>query len=1136
MTFQRLTRQGPSAVPPPAPRSTPKVSQAATGQQSLAPSSGGFQRLTKPQVITNPVAAARATARRQAQPAGQMVATGVAGVKAPAHGGLQGVKYASGGGFLSHLGSDVLGVVTGLPSAVELAGKNVVGGLASAYGVLPGVPYQHEAESYARRVLRQDLGVVKATAHDYIQRYGPTVRSIAAGHPLAAAEHLGHAFYEHPGLVALDVGSLAGVAGVAARAAGAAAKAVAPESALARSRFLSPDVRIAPTEQNPVVPPRYRPPTPLEAKMAEGTGYEATSTVFKPRRPYSRNPLTREIVQKPVQRLVQTRVRPALEDLAPGVFGQQARFNRAAAKTAREVRLTGEEHLNTTVGQLAAPYARLVRNLKPIQTRAQALKTLVPGVGATVPHEADVVHLHLRGLLEQPGLTPVQARDRFLQTMRTNIAAAKATGQRTAQAEKNVARFAAIPESYLDLNTAPAHVQEAVREGRTLIDETQRRAVESGLVTPETARASATRAVDVLLGGGKWDPQAQSIVTPAGFRAGPEARFLPDIAVDRIGRTAVGRAVGRLTKPKVYQSHGTLIGRGGVVTSGLLPVHATRTVIAHEQLSGNVGRLIEQTAFRHGGEVASGPKALKLLQADPDNVVLVSRRGVQHALSQMQELQPGQALNETTAGAIFHEVAPDAVAVRANPHDFIAVPKAAMDEWRTAAKAPTSLGRGYDSVLSLWKSGLLAFTPRWYTNNLVTNAALYGLAAGPDLRSLRLARSEALKQPGVVPERIASTAAAEYGRTAPALGRVEALPRFKNGAAAGFALNNRLESFWRRAAYIHAAKGLLRDDGGKFRHLTQEEVADRIAAMPEPMKAEAIRITEQFMGNFRHFNRLERDVLKRVFPFYSWMRFVGSLTVGLPFRSPLRAQALALMSEARKVENPLDEIRPLYQRGRINIHGFGLPTTGMNPFATAQDFIAAAASGANPADVATELVRAGAQQGSSPLVQIAAGTWSGRNPFTGRDYSAPPGYGGSVAAFGQEPQRFNQATGQWETYHPTPSLLEQVAQAVPYVPQLRSMLAGANRPYDVTSTPDLIQHALGGGPPSWQLFKPSPVTGRGQAPLPYISPLAQILGFNIQRIDPQADVAAYQRELANAARARAASRKAQAKARARVGG
>ena len=322
----------------------------------------------------------------------------------------------------------------------------------------------------------------------------------------------------------------------------------------------------------------------------------------------------------------------------------------------------------------------------------------------------------------------------------------------------------------------------------------------------------------------------------------------------------------------------------------------------------------------------------------------------------------------------------------------------------------------------------------------------------------------------------------------------------------------------------------------KFRRLSLEEVADRIAAMPDELKREAIHITEQYMGNYRNFSRVERDVLKRIFPFYSWMRFVGSLTIGLPFRSPLRAQALALMAQASKVENPLDAIRPLYQRGRIDIGGIGIPTTGMNPFATGQEFVSALTSGASRGDRAIEVARAAAQQGASPIIQIAAGTWSGRDPFTGRDYSSPPGYGGSVAAFGQEPQRLNQATGQYETYRPTPSIGEQIFEAAPYAPAIRSMLAGSQRPYDVTSTWDLLQHRLGGGPPSSQLFMPSPRHQRGAEPLPYISPLSALLGFNIKRVNPQADIAAYQRQQANAARARATTQRSQAKARARVGG
>jgi hypothetical protein len=1138
MAFQRQGRASAAAAPT-APR-TPTPSVAAPPAQ--AQSTGGFQRAVRAQVITNPVAAAQATQKKQTQPKAQMVSTGVAGVKAPTEGGLQGVQYAPSGGFIGHLGSDITGIVTGIPSAVVLLGKNVAGAGATAYSLLPGVPAQHAAGQFGAHVLQEDLKFVKGVASDYATRYGPTLSSLAHGHPLAAAEHFGSAFYQHPGLVALDVGGAVSALGKAAGAAGRVAARAAPET---RAGQIGARLGDRSTQAGSA---RYREPKTYTDVVGQGTKAEATSTVERARRPYSANPITRGLVQKPAAKVV-GRAGRAIEHYAgelPEAYQpvvrrltREGKFEAAARSTAQDVRIAGEDRLSAELSRIGTDYQKTIRTLKPIKDAGQVAEHL-----QVVPHEADVVHLHLRGLLDQPGMTPVQARDRLVQTMRTNIATAKASGERTAAAEKNVARFAAIPEHYLNLETAPAHVQAAVTEGRALIDESQRRAVESGVISPQTAEASRTRAADVLLGGAKWDPQTEAIIRPTGFTAGPQARYLPDLPAERMGPVAAGKSTGRFAQERVQRSHGTLISRGNVVTSPNLPLFSARRVLAREQLSENVGNLIARTAYRHGAEPVSGEAALNLLRADksqlrlssdPGRVHIVSVKAVQHALDHLNEATRESGVDHRLIDDVLNKV-PDEATVRANPKDYIAIPRAAVDEWRTAMKSPDALLRGYDSVLSAWKSGILAFTPRFYVNNLISNAALYGLAAGPDIRSLiQAARKESpfLKE-GVIPERVAgSTIAREAGARAIALKDTGPMARVNEWAKRGFEFNQKLESFWRRSLYIHAAKKTLRDEGGKFRHLTQEEVADAVAKMPPQLVEHSIRTVRDFLGDYQRFNRFERNVVKRVIPFYSWLRFVGTLTVALPFRSPLRAEAMAVLSKANDVENPQDYLRPLYNRGRINLPGpFAMRSTGFNPFSTVAEPIAAVTGEGSKV---TGLARALAGGGAGPVPQAIIGEVSGRDPFTGRDYSAPPGFMDSAASFGFDPTRVNPATGLPETVHATPGFLDQLFENAPFVPQIRQLLAGGRTPYDVASTWQLALNRAGAGAPAYQLYKPGPVTGRATSPIPYISTLAGLLGAPIQRIDPQAEMASYQKQLQQLAAARAATLRAQAKARARVG-
>jgi hypothetical protein len=99
-----------------------------------------------------------------------------------------------GGGFFGHLAGDISGVIQGIPSLGELAVKNIAAIPADLYSAIPGAPGAKGARHFAMGVANEDLKAGKGILHDYATRYGPTFRSIAHLHPLAAAENFGSAF------------------------------------------------------------------------------------------------------------------------------------------------------------------------------------------------------------------------------------------------------------------------------------------------------------------------------------------------------------------------------------------------------------------------------------------------------------------------------------------------------------------------------------------------------------------------------------------------------------------------------------------------------------------------------------------------------------------------------------------------------------------------------------------------------------------------------------------------------------------------------------------------------------------------------------------------------------------------------
>jgi hypothetical protein len=251
----------------------------------------------------------------------------------------------------------------------------------------------------------------------------------------------------------------------------------------------------------------------------------------------------------------------------------------------------------------------------------------------------------------------------------------------------------------------------------------------------------------------------------------------------------------------------------------------------------------------------------------------------------------------------------------------------------------------------------------------------------------------------------------------------------------------------------------------------------------------------RFLGDYSNFSRVEREALKRIFPFYSWMRVVGRLTLSLPVRNPVRTEAMAVFGQAASLqENPFDALRPIWERGAIRLPGdYAIPTTSLNPFANFNDQLAAVGSGG-----AGGVIGSFAQQAAPPLAAFAAYA-TGRQPFGERDFTFAPGQGGVTQVYGQPARVLNPVTGTVETTHPRPSIWDYALGQVPFVPQIRQVASGGRTPYDTASTPDLIRYALGGGGDPSQLFLPKPKTERGSSSIPVVTPLSGLAGFPVKR-------------------------------------
>lgn len=566
------------------------------------------------------------------------------------------------------------------------------------------------------------------------------------------------------------------------------------------------------------------------------------------------------------------------------------------------------------------------------------------------------------------------------------------------------------------------------------------------------------------------------------WRDVPEAEHLPAVPFYRKSggaRPAVNALRGRTTPDKVKRGEGVLRRGGGAQLADERQVmeHAGRVAFAKEQIN-LVPKVIEDFGLRRGGKLVSGRMSLEGARVDLDKWVPIRRSSLTKIFEKAEDLAEGEWLDRDTINSVLRgKGRGDAEAmVHASPDDVFFIPREVGEEWADALR-PGKL-KGYDTVMDYWKAGVLALHPRWYVYNLVGNTLQYGLMSLGDLGSI-LDMAKASRRNDI------RRALGQRGRSVhhASLARDQGLPDvlnagpFRRVTAFGFRINERMEGFLRDTAMWSATKKEMRLAGRTRRASTPEQVMKALDGIDadSPILREAERTALLFLGDYRRFSPMERKVLRRVFPFYSWLRVIGKLTMMLPIKHPVRTSLVSLMAQAVYAGMPeedraLERLRNVYDRGAIDLPGgVSLRTTAANPFATVAPWIEAVSNMSG-----TELAQAFVPSASfviAPAVQKA----TGRSLFNGRDYSAPPGWDDTVQVYGRPAMRVNPTTGRVEDAPPpSPSFLEMVGQSmVPYWSTVRKGVSAGERPYDTAGTGSIILNRAFGVGDRTQLFKPA---------------------------------------------------------------
>lgn len=524
-----------------------------------------------------------------------------------------------------------------------------------------------------------------------------------------------------------------------------------------------------------------------------------------------------------------------------------------------------------------------------------------------------------------------------------------------------------------------------------------------------------------------------------------------------------------------------LMDRGDISFSPRQVINVLREAIDARERVRAASSVITRFAVRSGDKLLEGAAARKFVESmggDGGVYSLISERQLARISSMSANTADGQRLMRLLDESI-------------NPKSerVYVVPTAVIKGWNDAlGPARTGAGRTIDYLNTLWKGGVLALNPRWYIQNFIGMWGQFVLGAGADLQAINMAVGK--KYLDSIPGRISAMGLAqEFGEYARRMegqnvNPLAALIRW------GYHANETLEAVPRRAMFWHAAKKNLRENqfikGGVMDegYLAQAwldvvEGAKRGDPGAERILDEVIVETERFMGNYSRYNAFERRFLRRIFPFYGWMRATNRLAFALPVKHPKRAAIISMASLMAYDMYGMERNELTgYRTGLfVGDRQFGMNTlvglqTTMPTWAAIQ-MIGRGVEELRPTDpqsvlnfvgtTGAELFKAGAEQ-AGPAMGIPYSMISGKT-LSGIPLQFSPGYQGFTRTPTGQYERTT-LTGRTETGTPTASFITALEQSVPLVNNIRKFFAGGRKPYANASTLQLGKWYFGDRDPN----------------------------------------------------------------------
>ena len=418
---------------------------------------------------------------------------------------------------------------------------------------------------------------------------------------------------------------------------------------------------------------------------------------------------------------------------------------------------------------------------------------------------------------------------------------------------------------------------------------------------------------------------------------------------------------------------------------------------------------------------------------------------------------------EKGLSAALPRIEDEAVEALTNKGQMYAVPKVVAEQLERFARPNVGgapLRVFHDGPVNLWRSAVLAGSPRWLTNNVLGNTMFLKLQGGKLSDVLRQAVSPSFRKrlSDVAPEGVESgffSSAEQYQTQLGSAGRTVAGQRLTAAtealkgtkvAKAGRTytdfvqrMNSSIEDAYRRASYIRAGERELavrniKKSGKSF--WTSKRTLENIAkkGTDEKFVARALGEVNDYLNNYGALSPFERKVVRRfIAPFWSFYKHVAKMTVTLPVKHPVKTNVLRGLGLA--AQDFIDDeygYLPEWVRGNMPIG------PGQDPGETR--FLST--RGANPLSGVFE----NPMSMLNPLAQMGLEQTTGRDTFTGREFTS----GDVVTPYGSDQgYRYDPETGQMMPVERrlggilagvAPSLMESLISSIPQAELLRSLV------------------------------------------------------------------------------------------------